>query len=469
MHRLLTALLVPLAVILISSYSVTLSAQTPANPPAAEKKSPDVEELLSKLESSFGQKTKGREFYQAYSQLTALVQGKEKSTAEKASEAILAKLKTLLPEGAARKELETSQKSKTQLVAAERGLEILRALHTVKSIGRGKIAFGTLKVEDSKLNPEMVLAQMVIFEDGWFVTDIGDSKKTLGFRAAGYLPLDAKLPETCDELQLDTLILKPISLADSATITGKIVFDGPDGMKNLKANLNLTVPPPNTATGGYSPRKKWPEATSLTVGKDGGFELTGLTPGDYFLYLQTGKHEDVSKKVTLKPASTEDLGKLTMRSTDMGYYLKKETPKAGKFPWQKDIEEARKRALAEGKPMMIMMTATWCGPCKLLEEKTLNDPWVQQFLKEFVVVKAYEDKEVEKLYNGNAYPTLVFTDKTGKELHRTLGYQPPGTFSGNIFKACQELGLKIDPDLQTLVDQKIIKLPKSGKAVSIQN
>lgn len=99
----------------------------------------------------------------------------------------------------------------------------------------------------------------------------------------------------------------------------------------------------------------------------------------------------------------------------------------------------------------------------------MNDPWVQQFLKEFVVVKAYEDKEVEKLYNGNAYPTLVFTDKTGKELHRTLGYQPPGTFSGNIFKACQELGLKIDPDLQTLVDQKIIKLPKSGKAVSIQN
>ena len=100
------------------------------------------------------------------------------------------------------------------------------------------------------------------------------------------------------------------------------------------------------------------------------------------------------------------------------------------------------------------MTATWCGPCKFLEAKTLSDPRVQQFLKDFVVVQAYEDKEVEKLYNGGSYPTLVFTDKAGKEKHRTLGYQPVGVFSGNILKACQELGVTVDPDLKTLEEKK---------------
>ena len=134
-----------------------------------------------------------------------------------------------------------------------------------------------------------------------------------------------------------------------------------------------------------------------------------------------------------------------------------------KFPWEKDIEAARKRAKDEGKPMMIMMTATWCGPCKMLESKTLSDPWVQKFLKEFVVVQAYEDKEVEKLYDGNAYPTLVFTDKTGKEMHRTLGYQPAGVFSGNILKACQELGIPPDADLKTLADKKVVKVPAAAK------
>jgi thiol:disulfide interchange protein len=148
-----------------------------------------------------------------------------------------------------------------------------------------------------------------------------------------------------------------------------------------------------------------------------------------------------------------------MRSTDLGYHLKKEAPKAGKIVWEKDIESARKRALAEGKPLMIMMTATWCGPCKMLEAQTLSDPWVQQFMKEFVVVKAYEDKEVEKQYGLNGYPTLVFTDKVGKELHRTVGYQLTGAFSGQILKACQELNIPADKDLQALAEKGVVKSP----------
>jgi thioredoxin-related protein len=95
----------------------------------------------------------------------------------------------------------------------------------------------------------------------------------------------------------------------------------------------------------------------------------------------------------------------------------------------------------------------------MLEAQTLSDPWVQQFMKKFVVVKAYEDKEVEKQYGLNGYPTLVFTDKVGKELHRTVGYQPAGAFSGQILKACQELNIPADKDLQALAEKGVVKSP----------
>src|SRR5262249_42486395 len=77
---------------------------------------------------------------------------------------------------------------------------------------------------------------------------------------------------------------------------------------------------------------------------------------------------------------------------------------------EKDYRSEIKKAKAEKKPLMILMTATWCGPCKLLEKETLDDPWVRYFLSDFVVVKSCEDKDVENAYGLTTYPTLVFTD-----------------------------------------------------------
>ena len=37
----------------------------------------------------------------------------------------------------------------------------------------------------------------------------------------------------------------------------------------------------------------------------------------------------------------------------------------------------------EGKPVMVMLTASWCGPCKIAKEKVLTDKAVQQELVRF--------------------------------------------------------------------------------------
>lgn len=459
----------------LRKWSITLAAfsglcagqmawtQVPEKPDTAEKKSPTDAELAESLVQNMGSREKIRAFFSAFQTLTAKMDSAKKEEVESAAQALLAKANQLCADETSLQAINTALKEHGKTVAAGRLLQLVLATSTVKQMGKGQVAIGQLKVGDGKLAPDMVVAQMVIQPDGWFATEIGTIAKPLGFRAAGYLPLDVKLPEAKGVLNLGTVEIKPLGPTDGGLVRGKVAYEGPDGAADLKATLNFSVPPVNSLSGGYRPRKKWPQPEAVTVAKDGTFEIKGVTPGEHVISLQTGKHEDLYREVSLKAGETNDLGTLTLRSTDLGFHLKKDAPKAGKIAWEKDVETARKRALAENRPMMIMMTATWCGPCKMLEGKTLSDPWVQQFLKGFVLVKAYEDKAVEKEYGLNGYPTLVFTDHTGKEKSRTVGYQTPPAFSGQILWACQELDAPVDPDLKTLSDKQVVRVPPKPK------
>jgi len=113
------------------------------------------------------------------------------------------------------------------------------------------------------------------------------------------------------------------------------------------------------------------------------------------------------------------------------------------FPWEQDYQTAIQESQKSGKPLFIMMTADWCGPCKKLERDTLSDPKVRDFMKAFVSVKAYEDEKVEKKYGYNGYPTLVIADKKGEKVYKFSGYMPPGPFIKEISNAYKELGLKL--------------------------
>src|SRR5262245_59671569 len=91
------------------------------------------------------------------------------------------------------------------------------------------------------------------------------------------------------------------------------------------------------------------------------------------------------------PADRKTWGRSTSRRKNSASTSARRRPPRA-LAWEKDYPSAITKAKAEKKPLMIMMTATWCGPCKMLEKETLDDPWVRYFLSNFVVVKAYEDK-----------------------------------------------------------------------------
>jgi thiol-disulfide isomerase/thioredoxin len=142
------------------------------------------------------------------------------------------------------------------------------------------------------------------------------------------------------------------------------------------------------------------------------------------------------------------------------------------LPWESSYTEALAKAKAEKKPIFLMLTATWCGPCKSLESETLPTPAIRDALKDFVWVKAYEDKKLNEQFGLQGYPTLVFVDpQTEKPFFKTSGYEPTGPFLSKIIDARKKGGLKLSEDLQALAekvfkpDLKMIQeMEKSGNA-----
>jgi thioredoxin:protein disulfide reductase len=110
--------------------------------------------------------------------------------------------------------------------------------------------------------------------------------------------------------------------------------------------------------------------------------------------------------------------------------------------WESYSEETLKAAQNQKKPVIIDFYATWCAPCRELEEVTFHDAGVvKQAESDFVMVKVDVTKGGNPLherllqqYGVKGVPTIVFLNSVGKERLdlRLVDYLPPDQFLGNM-------------------------------------
>jgi len=105
--------------------------------------------------------------------------------------------------------------------------------------------------------------------------------------------------------------------------------------------------------------------------------------------------------------------------------------------WIENMDQALVSAEDLGKPLMIDFTATWCPPCKKMEDSTFSNLDVIKKSLNFVTVRIDVDKQgdVANKYQSNAgkyggigIPNILFLNSDGEEILHPIGFKGPEEF-----------------------------------------
>ncbi|MDB4583091.1 thioredoxin family protein [Draconibacterium sp.] len=96
-------------------------------------------------------------------------------------------------------------------------------------------------------------------------------------------------------------------------------------------------------------------------------------------------------------------------------------------------EDALQLAKKEGKPIFLDISASWCGPCKMLKARTFPNEEVGKFYNANFINVAVDGEKGEGIklagkYRIKGYPSLIFIDRNGELIAQTAGYRNPKQF-----------------------------------------
>lgn len=110
--------------------------------------------------------------------------------------------------------------------------------------------------------------------------------------------------------------------------------------------------------------------------------------------------------------------------------------------WYESLDEARRIARREGKPILADFSTSWCHNCRDLEKNTFHHPAVVERLDSFVKVYVDGDRhpDICQQFGVEGFPTLVAMSPSGREIDRSIGYVNGGTLASTLDGVIQSVG-----------------------------
>lgn len=92
------------------------------------------------------------------------------------------------------------------------------------------------------------------------------------------------------------------------------------------------------------------------------------------------------------------------------------------------LKDLLKQAKQNDKDALVMVSTTWCGPCKLFMKKMVPSTEMGDYINSRFIFGHYDvdtgdPNGISKTYGVSAYPTFLIIDQKGKEIGRAVGAQ----------------------------------------------
>jgi thiol-disulfide isomerase/thioredoxin len=128
--------------------------------------------------------------------------------------------------------------------------------------------------------------------------------------------------------------------------------------------------------------------------------------------------------------------------------------------WKTLLEKAKK----ENKLIFVDCYTTWCGPCKWMAKNvftndTVADFFNAKFINAKIDMEKGEGKDIAVKYGIQAYPTFIFVNGDGEQVHRVCGSNEASYFLADAHNA-------LDPEKQVATLTRKFEGNKSNAAVA---
>jgi len=101
-------------------------------------------------------------------------------------------------------------------------------------------------------------------------------------------------------------------------------------------------------------------------------------------------------------------------------------------PFRTDADAVFRAARRDHKPVLVDFFGIWCPPCNQLDEVVFESRAFLEKSKAFHLLRIDADSpsswKIKSKYQVGGYPTIVFADPKGGEVHRLVGFRPTAEF-----------------------------------------